>query len=209
MKLDQLVKIFFCDPAGGKTTRTQQLKRTSARSAIIGIGCDDLARIFVLHAWAKRCSTDELVDHIFKTCDEHKPKIFGVEANAMQSLFGDMILREAKQKQVRLPIVEVPQNTHVEKKWRIRTTLQPVMAEGRLFVMSGHHELRAELASFPMSPVVDMVDALASAIALAPRRAMSVQRREEVDAYADYLRRSGMPSRQIQEQVEAYRLQSS
>lgn len=200
MKISDLTVIAFTDPAGGKSS-TAKLKRTSARSSIIVIGSDHLCRIFVLHTWAERCPTDVYVEHIYKVNDDFHPKMFGVESNAMQTLFGDMLARESRALKKRVPFVPVPQPTRVDKRWRIRTSLQPVIAEGRLFLQENQLELKAELSTFPMSPTVDLVDGLASAVNLAPRRTAATVKNEAVDALADYLRRSGAAPSYIQQRV--------
>lgn len=196
MNFKSLTRIAFTDPSSGKQNAAR-LKRTSARSSIVVIGIDDLTRIFVLHAWAERCPTDKYVEKIYSTYDKFTPRIFGVEANAMQSLFGDMLAREARALAKRIPFTPVYQNTRIEKNWRIRTALQPVLAEGRLFLLENEHELRAELSTHPMSPTVDLVDALASAIELAPARAPAVAQNDQKQALAQYLRDSGMSPREI------------
>ena len=45
----------YVDPASGK--KQQELKKVRARSAIVVVAADWIGRIFVLDAWAKRCST--------------------------------------------------------------------------------------------------------------------------------------------------------
>lgn len=200
MKTSDLTIIAFTDPAGGKSA-TAKLKRTSARSSIIVIGSDPLCRIFVLHAWAERCSTDAYVEHIYKVYDDLHPKIFGVEANAMQTLFGDMLSRESRALKKRVPFVPIQQPTRVDKRWRIRTSLQPVIAEGRLFLQDNQLELKAELSTFPMAPTVDLIDGLASAINLAPKRATAAIKNDAVDALAAYLRNSGATPAYIQQRV--------
>jgi hypothetical protein len=206
MNANDLIKVAFTDPAGGKSS-SSKLKRTSARSSIIVIGIDDMCHIFVLLAWAERCPTDRYVERIYKTNDDFKPKMFGVEANAMQTLFGDMLAREARAMKKRIPFVPVPQSTKVDKRWRIRTTLQPVIAEGRLFVQDNQLELKAELSTFPMSPTVDLIDALASAVTLAPKRAPRVVRNERAEALAKYLRDSGTPPHLIRQRIAELQLQ--
>lgn len=200
MKISDLTVISFTDPSSGKVG-AQKLKRTSARSSVVVIGVDSLCRIFVLHAWADRCPTDTYVQHLFKVNDDFHPKIFGVEANAMQILFGDMLAREARVLKKRVPFVPVPQSTRIDKRFRIRTAVQPVIGEGRLFLQANQLELKAELSTFPMSPTVDLIDALASAINLAPKRAAKVVRNEAVDALATYLRNSGAKPSYIQQRI--------
>ena len=199
VKLADLTERYaFCDPASGRTV----LKHAKARSAIVVLAVDDLSRLFVLHAWATRCPTDRLIDEILKLAEQYRPRLFGIEANAMQVLFADAVMREARYRGKTLPLTAIMQPTKIDKNWRIRTALQPVIAEGRLFVQPTQHELKHELTSFPMSPLKDLVDALASAVTLVPPRTTRVQRDDEREALADYLRRSGMPPAHIEARLQ-------
>lgn len=179
----------FIDPAGSKSA----LKRVGARSAIVTIAVDDLARIFVLEAWAARCSTDHLIDRIFEANVRWHPRLFGCEANALQSLFADAVRREARATGKTLPLIPVQQPVRLDKDFRIRAALQPVIAEGRLFVQETQHDLKVELVSFPMSQTKDLIDALASVIALVPPRRAREMRDAERESRLRYLRESGAP----------------
>ena len=181
----------FCDPAAGK--KPNQVKKVRARSAIVVVGQDDFQRIFVLKAWGQRCRTDELVEEIMKTSETWSPKVFGIEANAMQSLFADCVQRESKMRGLVLPIRPILQPTKVDKIYRIRSALQPVISEGRLFIQEDQHELKQEILTFPMSPTVDIIDALASAVALLPKRNKNFSQIESQDSYEQYLRDTHAP----------------
>jgi hypothetical protein len=194
-------KIAFLDPASGKRLA---VKRVRARSAIVVVGIDDLTRIFVLHAWADRVPTSVLMDTVMSVQTRFGPRVFGCEANAMQGLFADAIRLEAQHRAVTLPLVAVEQSTHIDKDVRIRTALQPVIAWGRLFLRRDHVELRAELESFPMSATKDLVDALASAVALAPARPAPRVLSDERDAFATYLREMGVDPWEITERIGAF-----
>jgi len=195
LKLNELSRpIFFCDPAAGKRLA---IKRVRARSAIVGITQDNYGRVFVLVAWAARCSTDALTDQIFAFNEQFRPRSFGIEANAMQSLYGDMVGREAKFRQFKVPILEVKQPTNVDKDWRIRTTLQPVIADGRLFIRAEHMELKQEIINFPMSATKDLIDALASAVKLLPVVHTRVEHDQELERRLMYLRETGAPAEYI------------
>ena len=185
----------FADPAAGR--RFQVLKRTRARSAIAVVGQDLLRRVFVLKAWADRCATEQFVAEILRTQQQFNPKWFGIEANAMQVLFGDSVVAAAKVAKIPFPMTPVYQPTNVEKDWRIRTTLQPVIAQGRLLVQASQLDLWSELRTFPNTPTKDVVDALASAVALLPVRTLAESRNTERDAFAAYLRDAGVPASQI------------
>ena len=193
----------FLDPAGGK--HNKDLKSTRARSAIVVVGVDYIDRIWVLEAWADRCHTDEIIRRIFEMNAKWKPKVFGIEANAMQSLFADAVMAQAKMQGVRVPILPVMQPTRVKKEFRIRAALQPVFAEHRLlFHAQSQQELLKEVRSFPRGQVVDLVDALASVVSLVPRRKPKKQRDAGRDKLAAYLRRRGAPAGYIQKRVAGY-----
>lgn len=203
--LSELEVYSFCDPASGKSV----IKRVRARSSIVVIGADSINRIFVLMAWAGRPTTPILVKKLIDVGDRYKGHLrrFGIEANAMQSLFADLVSSQAKELQRKIPFVPIMQPTKVDKDWRIRTTLQPLMNadSGRLFVHETHHELKSELLSFPMGATKDLVDALASAVRLVPRRVSSERSDEQQQALASYLRESGLSPQQIVQRLNEVR----
>lgn len=203
-ELDKLEKYFFCDPASGKG----RLKKARARQAIIGIAVDHLARIFVVFSWAGKIRASDLRDKIVRCYEQWKPRAFGIEANAMQDLFGDLVIARAKEVLGHARIVDVYQSTKIEKDFRIRTTLEPVLNDGRLFVPGKFIELRTEMTGFPTAATKDLVDALSSAISLIPRRAVvaSSTGQEEASEYAAFLRGSGVPPWQIEERLAQFTL---
>lgn len=200
LSLSNLDFYFYCDPAGNK--KAQEIKRARANAAIVGVGADALSRIFVVEWWEKRASTDEMTEMIFMFNERWKPRQFGCEANAMQELYGSMVQREAKYRGVRLPLTPVWQPSKIEKTYRIRTGLQPVIREGRLFLREDMIGERTKLASFPMNiQQVDGIDALENAVRMVPRRATPQQKREDVEQLAAYLRSTGAPPQHIEMRV--------
>lgn len=197
---DLIDVVAYVDPAAGKTG-SDRVKKTRARSAIIVIGQDLLTRIFTLSAWADRCSTDELVDQMLHTQSTWHPRIFGGEADGLQSLFQDMVIREAKYKDIPIPLVPKKHPTNVDKDWRIRAALQKPIREGRLFVHPSQVELYTELQGFPRAKLKDLVDALASAVDLLPVRATRRDADDQSDALAAYLREQGADPRYIVERI--------
>jgi len=182
IKLSELPdRYFFLDPAANK--KNQKLRRVRANSAM-----------------ADRVSADKLIELVIDICEKYKPRLFGIEANAMQSLFAELVERDAVKRLHRsVPIVPIHQPTNIDKDWRIRTTLQPVIGDGRLFLNRKDEKLKAEITAFPMSPIKDGIDALASAVALTPLRALPERKNQEAQALAAYLRESGAPASYIQE----------
>jgi predicted phage terminase large subunit-like protein len=196
--------VAFVDPAGGNSR--QALKKVRARSAIVVIGVEpDLQRIFVRHAWAARATTDELVNEMFNVGQMFTGlRQFGIESNAMQALFAGVVMREARAKGIRIPFIEVKQPTNVDKDWRIRSILQPVLAEGRLFLLKNQIELINELRSFPTGKTKDIVDALASAIHMVPMvKPKRLVQTESDNAALAYLRRSGASQEAIEKRASS------
>lgn len=198
--LDELPERYaFVDPASSR--KDIELKRVKARSAIVVVAPDWLGRVFVLDAWAKRCSTDELIERMYKTHEMWKLRVLGGEANGLQELFQEAVLRDARLRGRSLPLRPVHQPTHVQKDWRIRTILQPLIGNGRLFLRDDMTELRTEITAFPLSPMKDLVDALASAIKLIPARVTRRENDEALERLAAYLRKTGAPPAVIEEAI--------
>lgn len=198
--VDQLAERYcFLDPAGRR--KPEQLKKIRARAAIIVIAVDQLRRVFVVEAWAEKASALTIRDKVFELNAIWHPRAFGCEANAMQELYAEMLMLEAKRQGISLPMTEVYQPTNIEKTFRIRTTLAPVVGFGRLFVREDHHELYRELTTFPMCQTFDLVDALASVCAMVPPASRQKQTHHEREAHATYLRGSGYPVHLIESRL--------
>jgi hypothetical protein len=166
------------------------------------IAVDALGRIFVLEAWADRIPAHGLSDRILDTCDKWKPALFGCEANAMQSLFADLVDFERRLRGMRVPITPIVQPTRIDKDFRIRMALQPVIGERRLFVHAAMVELIAEITTFPTNPKKDLVDALASAVAMVPPRSLLRDEVQRADALEKYLLDTNMPKAYIERRMQ-------
>jgi predicted phage terminase large subunit-like protein len=194
----------FVDPASSK--KDGELKMVKARSAIVVVTHDWLGRVYVLDAWAKRCSTDQLIERMYKAHETWKLRVLGGEANALQELFMEAIQRDARLRGKSLPLRPVHQPTRVQKDWRIRTVLQPLIANGKLFLRGDQTELRTEIGAFPLSPLKDLVDALASAVNLIPPRRTKRERDAESEHLLDYLRKTGAPPHIIEQVAKTGRI---
>lgn len=214
IELDKLDKYFFADPASGK----RRLRRKQARQAIVGIATDWLTRVFVFYAWAGRLTASKFRDKIIDVYGRFQPRLFGIEANAMQELFGDLVIDKARKQFGSIRMVPVYQPTKIDKDFRIRTSLEPLMFDGRLFILgerstdseiSGKNkhlkELIMELKGFPTADTKDLVDSLASANSLVPKRTYKEQRSDESEELAAYLRAQGVPPHIIERRIEEVR----
>jgi predicted phage terminase large subunit-like protein len=193
----------FLDPASGKTGR-ERLRDGLARSAIVVVAQDQLSRIFVLEAWARRCPTQELVGEMVRVQKEWGVKSFGVEANAMQSLFVDVVAMISRERGESLPLRAIYQNTRVDKLFRIRTALQPLVADGRLILGEDQMELKNEIKAFPRGQTVDLVDALASVVKMVPELPVEEEVYRQGEGLAKYLRQQGVKPEYIEQRLNRF-----
>ncbi len=192
----------FLDPAGGQSVG---MKRRRARSAIVTIALDAIGRVFVIQAWAAHAKTDEIVEKVFEINEKFRPTRFGIESSGQQSLFADSVQAEAAKRDIKLPIAKVSQPVNMHKDFRIRTLIQPVLSEGRLFIQELEPELKSELSKFPTGEYKDLVDALASAIHLAPPRIRTKEGKDKSTVDADlerYLKSRGAPEHYIRQRCK-------
>lgn len=191
----------FCDPASGKS---RQQKKRRARQAIVIVGRDWLDRWFELYSWAGFETASQYLERILSVYDEHRPRRFGIEANGMQVLFGSLVQDAARERFGAIRLYPVYQPTNVEKTFRIRTGLEPVIMQGRLFVRDKTSPLAVELRGFPTAATMDLVDALESAIRIAPKRPERIAKSAEAEDYARYLRQTGCPSHLIVQKLAEF-----
>jgi hypothetical protein len=185
LRLSDLYVCAFADSSGGRVGAGRRSSQRS-RSAIAVAAQDELEHVFFLKMWIKHCTTDELIEEVFLTQEQWKPKIFGIDATATQTLFADALRREAREKSKKLPLYD-----HIftgDKDFRIETHLQPLQAAGKLFTcMQGMDDFQHEYESFPGGHFKDGLDAAVGCILLFPRRPKPEETRTEMRQYRTYL----------------------
>lgn len=200
--LDSLEIYGFVDPAAGKEART---RRRLARQVIVIGSRDWYDRWFFPYIWAGRETASDFADKIIEAYETHSPRRFGIEANGMQVLFGSLVREKAKESEERvgkIKMIPIYQPTNVDKNFRIRNGLEPVINQGRLFLQSGEIAARAELQGFPTAATKDIVDSLETLISrVAPKRPIRNVKSHEESDYATYLRASGMPAHLIEQEM--------
>lgn len=201
LDITSLDRFMAVDPASGKERRVEADK---ARQAIVVVAADWVPRIFTLVAWAGRLSTDDFIRHIISLAETWKPRVVGIEASGTQSLFVDAVSLFARQQGKQLPIVPVKQPTDIEKDFRLRTTIEPILNDDRLFIRTSQEDLLYELRGFPTARWKDLVDCLATVVNLIPPRSTKRQKDNEYREYAKYLRTTGLPGRVIEEKLRAF-----
>ena len=191
----------YADLAAGKDAKT---RKRHAKQAIVVGARDWLERWYVLLAWAGLETTTTFRDKIIGTQKLYRPRLFGLEANGMQVLFGALVREAARLQLGNIKMISVYQPTNVDKMFRIRTGLEPIITQGRLFVQDDQVDLLEELQGFPTAATVDIVDALESCLRLAPKRPLNTRNNAERDAYARYLRHSQLPPRDIERKLAEF-----
>lgn len=161
---------------------------------MVGGGYDHHRRAFLMYAWAKRATTEEMRQQIFRVNHLYRPREIGVEANAQQSLFVYDVWDFARARGIRLPLSMKYQPSSVDKDFRVRTAINPRLSNGQLFFHPSLTEAIHEVQAFPMSPLKDIVDAIASWLAMIPppipKRAVD----DELAGRLEYLRSTpGVP----------------
>lgn len=192
-------RYLWLDPASGK--KKEAIKSVRARSAIVVVGTDVLNRVYVLDAWADRVGTNEIRRKFVDMCEHWAPKIAAFEDMGQQSLLVDPIRDEAASRGISIPLAAITPTTKVDKRFRIRATIQPVYGAGRLIINEALVELINEVTSFPMSSTMDLVDALAAAIGLVPPMTTTQQKQSEAEELARYLRESGASMWEIEQRM--------
>lgn len=201
--VENLETYAYADLAAGKGVRN---KRRRARQAIVVGGRDWLQRWFWLSIWAGRETASQFKDRILDTQEEWNPRRFGLEANGMQVLFGNLVRDEARERFGNVKMLPIYQPTTVEKTYRIRTGFEPVILQGRCFLQEKEIEARAEIAGFPTAATRDIIDAMETLVnRVAPKQHIKASKDREEEEYAKYLRASGMHAHKIKEALAHFR----
>lgn len=192
----------FADLAAGKEARAK--KRTARQ--VITVGARDwLDRWFFLYIWAGRETATDFKKRIIDAQEMYRPRIFGLEANGMQVLYGSLVREEAKLRcGSRVKMIPVYQPTNVDKDFRIRTGLEPLIAQGRLFLLPELTDAWIELRGFPTAATKDIVDAMETTVRLAPKRPRSATNDSEREQYAKYLRSTKLAPHLIERKLEEF-----
>ncbi|MCF8033866.1 MAG: phage terminase large subunit [Desulfarculaceae bacterium] len=136
--------------------------------AVVSVGLDRAAGVFyVLDAFIRRCSLDQLMRAVLRRQARHHYLVFGVEDNLFQRLLLDEFSRAAAEAGVTLPLRGVTQR--LSKELRL-AGLSPLVERGLVRFRPGHSdqdELIEQLLHFPTPKVHDDgPDALEGAVSL-------------------------------------------
>jgi len=205
--IESLERYGYADLAAGKDARS---KRRTARQCIVIGARDWLSRWFWLYIWAGRLTTTDFKNKILDTHEQYEPRRFGLEANGMQVLFGSLVREEAKERFGTIKMMQIYQPTNVEKDYRIRTGVEPVILQGRFFLQKDEIEARSEMTGFPTAATKDIIDAMETCMnRVAPKQTITRMKDNELESYAKYLRSTKMPAYLISQELAKFRAQSN
>ena len=141
-------------------------KISDDRNAIVTVGVTPCGNAVVLDTWVKRCTPLEVIQRLLWLRQRYSPRAVGIESVAYQKAFKYFLKAECERRGVYMNIQElkaIPSKrgmSNNSKEARIRG-LQPIVATGRLYIRPDMHELRNEMADFPLGEHDDCLDSLA------------------------------------------------
>jgi hypothetical protein len=149
------------DPAASE----RGMSAKTSRSAHIVLATAPDGRMFVIRGHADYVPASKIFDWLFETFNIYKNylKLSGMEMQGPFKVF-EGLMRDEQNKR-RQFINFRPIKTQGDKDARIRTQLEPVLRESKLYcIPSFKNTIKAELKVFPDSPKKDVLDALSMAV---------------------------------------------
>lgn len=149
--------VSFWDPAAG-------VSKKGDYNAVLTVARDNTTgKIYVLDAWAKKCSYKEAMNYSLEVIKKYEPNLFGVESINSAISFYDQLVALTEQVGVYQRFKAIKPQT--KKEDRI-ATLQPLFENETLKLRRTQSLLLDMLRDFPNGKHDDLPDALASAVAL-------------------------------------------
>lgn len=141
-------------------------KPTASRRAITYWAMDSKERCILLDVYASRDNLEKVMDNLFLYHAKWRPRIFGVEAAALQKIFITVIEKESRIRKKYISCTPIKVSTNRSKDARIRDILQPIASEGRMYIRRSDIEFTQEYIDFPQGRTKDILDASAHCIQL-------------------------------------------
>lgn len=172
-----------CDPA-------VSTKTSADYTAMVWIGVTKDNDFYEVRSRRGRWILEELVRYILDDAIQLNPEEFVLETIGFQQILKQVLIREARLRNVRLPIREVTLGKYSEKKTkepqdkysRLFKVL-PYFEQGRVYLKN--EDLIEELLLFPTGSHDDLVDALVYALMCADRTRKVVRVQEEGDHHKE------------------------
>lgn len=141
-------------------------KDASASKAAINVSSPlPDGRVIVRESIGIRGGTFALVEKLIDLCRKYEGSLhkIGIESVAQQQSFIDLMNREMRQRGIYKRVEPMPPGSSKSKEARIRSILQPLFAQRRIFLRPNMRGLIEEFRKFPLSQTRDELDAMAYA----------------------------------------------
>lgn len=147
--INQLDRLIRCDPKGADPNVGDP-----ASLVVDGVTPDD--DIVLLEEWHKRVTPSEFVDKIFEKWRQWQPRAVGIE-KAGQQTTAHYFEKKSKEEKVYVRVVLLkPKNRN--KTERIRGTMEPLLASGKIYCLPSQTEFRRLVSEFPDTTPIDPLD---------------------------------------------------
>lgn len=143
------------DPANSETKKADP-------SAIVVVGLDHRANVYVVEYKRVFAAPNVVIDTLFEMIGKYKGKLrkLGMETVGGYKLYSFILKDEMKRRGTYVRIQEL-KTMQVKKETRIESQLQPLFANGMLYIGTDMFELEQELMDFPYGEHDDLIDCLA------------------------------------------------
>lgn len=165
----QLDRVITVDPNGGSKTAPDEA------SIVVSATAPD-ENVFTLAVYAGRPTPTEFTEKLFKICQRWRPRLVGIEKAGQQQTRHNFE-EKMKAEKVFYMLTDLKHGNR-DKTDRIRTSLEPVIASQRLFLLRSQSSLDHQVKNFPDIQNDDQVDALAYGSELW-RTPLSIERQKE------------------------------
>lgn len=141
----------------------------SDNTAIVTVAVDENNTRWVRDVKYGKFTPDILIDLLFATYDQYKPRVMGIESVAYQAFLPRVMQHFMRERDCPLPLREIKRGGKVSKQTRI-LAVQPFLQSGMLMIPNGCRDLETEMRDFRLdakrSGHDDALDALADAVRL-------------------------------------------
>lgn len=117
--------------------------------------------VYVELAERVRMSPDNMINRVMDLVQLYNPLAVGIEMVSFGKALKPMFERAQADRKKWFYIQELMPNTHVTKEMRIRSSLQPLFSQRKVYLKKTQVELIDELLKFPLGDHDDVIDALA------------------------------------------------
>lgn len=149
----QMTIFSACDPKASISQMTDQ-------AAIITVGIDSRANMWVLNAAHGNWSMNEMIERLFKEDREFNPELISIEVVGQAQLLTQRIREVEIQKNKFLPIKEIPSRYNIKKEVRIKASLQDRFQRNKVFLAPHMQDLEDQCLRYPRSKHDDLLDCL-------------------------------------------------